>query len=341
MLSPETARASSSNDVGCHRRVAVRCYKSQNVQQTADTFAGNASDRIKPACRAYEARRCVSTLRSKVAMRLPPITGKEPRAPGASDTSRSGRGSGQSGRHSASKSQRTEQTRSSSDTETASRAKCSKGSASRKSERNTSKAPHGGQSGGKKKGKAKPWWRLSAKLRRLIWFVASEAILATLIAVSLLQLNAQILRFYEDEAVNQLELMQMSYEIKTDQITQLAALLLQNEAVRSFLQAPPAEQQNRSSATYLQAFELLESELNYLEIEYAILLNSSGQIVVSGNDERQRLKSALRTGEYFDPGNLVQRILSDTNGTNEVLESSVILPKTEVEREHPPIWRER
>eukprot|EP00968_Pinguiococcus_pyrenoidosus_P009540 scaffold740_cov270-Pinguiococcus_pyrenoidosus.AAC.2 len=255
--------------------------------------------------------------RTTVAMRLPPIPSRKPLPEATLDGKALARTSVDSSRASARKSQSAKGTHSASEATATGRHARSRVSLASKSATSASRTTQGDTRGSRKKRKAKPWWHLSVKLRRLVWFVVSESVLVILITFALLHLNGQMMNLYQNAAVNQLELMQMSYEIKTDQIAQLAALLTRNEPVLSLLRAPPAEQQNRSSATYLQAFELLESELNYRQIEYAILLNSSGQIVVSGNDERQRLKSALRTGEHFDPGNLVQRILSDTNGTNE------------------------
>eukprot|EP00968_Pinguiococcus_pyrenoidosus_P006382 scaffold434_cov186-Pinguiococcus_pyrenoidosus.AAC.43 len=207
----------------------------------------------------------------------------------------------------------------------------------------------GGQSKGgagpprtkEKKKSNKKWWKRSVREKRVICFVLSEIILSTLVAVSLVVQQEQIMQLYEKDAENQLELLDVTYSIKLNQMGFGFRGNSLNSYLDDLLEANATVQQDLEGDTYRNVFNVLENEIRSREIEYSLLVNATGHIVASGNDERQQLVGSTRYGEFFDPGNLVTHVLGKSHIIGYQVKSSAILPKSEVARESPPIWRER
>ena len=80
--------------------------------------------------------------------------------------------------------------------------------------------------------------------------------------------------------------------------------------------APPLKEQVR---------KILENEVKARKIEYATLVGADGKVIVSANSDR--------TGQDFDPNNLVSDILKDANQ----IKATAIVSADDLQKESPPL----
>eukprot|EP00975_Prorocentrum_lima_P046210 9664970-Prorocentrum_lima.AAC.1 len=74
----------------------------------------------------------------------------------------------------------------------------------------------------------------------------------------------------------------------------------------------------------------LQGEIFSRKIEYSLLLNVSGHIVASANEERQWLsRRSTRLGERFDPGGIVTRARANNATPGFQLQGATVVSKAE------------
>lgn len=169
-------------------------------------------------------------------------------------------------------------------------------------------------------------YNVSTRRKQLIGLLSSEGIsifLLMLIPMGLIVDNGR--KQLENQAKSELQVAQINYNIKINQmgfgfrgqsdnaaIIQAAEINFRGESLPSNLQR--------------QVKEILQNEIQARNIEYATLVGTDRRIIVNAN--------ADRTGEVFDPSDLVSRVLRTSQ---DQIKESAIVSAAELRAERPPL----
>lgn len=168
-------------------------------------------------------------------------------------------------------------------------------------------------------------YNLPIKGKQLIGLFTSETIsIVGLVGVSAVLIvaagRAQLVR----QAESELAVAQINYNIKIDQMGFGFRGQSDNTAVMA---AAVAHTQGQSLTPDLQrqVKQILQNEIKARDIEYATLVGKDRQIIVNAN--------ADRTGETFDPNNLVSEVFKNPS---QQIKTSQIVSWAELTKESPP-----
>ncbi len=169
-------------------------------------------------------------------------------------------------------------------------------------------------------------YNLPIKGKQLVGLFTSETIsIVGLVGVGAVLIvaagRAQLVR----QAESELAVAQINYNIKIDQMGFGFRGQSDNAAV---IAAAVAHAQGQSLAPELQrqVKQILQNEIKARDIEYATLVGKDRQIIVNAN--------ADRTGETFDPNNLVSEVFKNPN---KQIKASQIVSWAELAKESPPV----
>ena len=152
----------------------------------------------------------------------------------------------------------------------------------------------------------------------VIAVLISSVFLSGSIVVNLYEMGRIFDHF--DETGTQQRMMEVTYQLKLDEMN-LDFLSYQNdESVINYLE-------NRSdNNAYEQVMELLQSELEYRQIEIAMIVDKTGQVIANPNIEND--------DQLFDPQGLVSHVLN--NSVN--VKGTFILSNEEFLEQDAPEW---
>mgnify|MGYP005837572357 CR=1 FL=1 len=179
-----------------------------------------------------------------------------------------------------------------------------------------------------KKRKSSPFewfYGLPVRGKQLAGLFTSEAIsIVGLVGVGAVLIVAAGRTQLVRQAESELAVAQINYNIKINQMGSSFRAQSDNAAI---IAAAIAHSEDQSLTPELQAQvkQILQNELKASTIEYATLVGRDRRIIVNAN--------ADRTGETFDPNNLVSQVFK----TNQQLQASQIVSWTELAKELPPL----
>jgi twitching motility protein PilJ len=129
------------------------------------------------------------------------------------------------------------------------------------------------------------------------------------------------------QAESELAVAQINYNLKIDQMKSSFRAQSDNATI---IAAAIAQSQNQRLSPELQTQvqQILQRELKASNIEYATLVGRDRRIIVNAN--------ANRTGETFDPNNLVSQVLKSSQS----IEASQVVSAAELAKESPPISKD-
>lgn len=122
------------------------------------------------------------------------------------------------------------------------------------------------------------------------------------------------------QAESELAVMQLAYDIKTNQMGFGFRGQAENTAI---IEAAQAEQPSSEQLSRVQS--ILVNEINNRQIEYATLVGPDLRIIVNANANRQ--------GEVFNPNNLVKKVFEQPSQLN----ATETVSWEELKRENPPL----
>ena len=171
-------------------------------------------------------------------------------------------------------------------------------------------------------------YNLPIKGKQLVGLFTSETIsIVGLVGVGAVLIvaagRAQLVR----QAESELAVTQINYNIKIDEMGSGFRGQSDNTAVMA---AAFAHSQGQSLTPDLQrqVKQILQNEIKARDIEYATLVGKDRRIIVNAN--------ADRTGETFDPNNLVSEVFKNPN---QQIKASQIVSWTELTKESPPVLK--
>ncbi|HEY9666823.1 MAG TPA: chemotaxis protein, partial [Coleofasciculaceae cyanobacterium] len=126
------------------------------------------------------------------------------------------------------------------------------------------------------------------------------------------------------QAQSELAVAQLNYDIKIDQMKSSVRAQSDNVAI---IAAALTHADNKSLPVQLQTQvkQILQNEAKASTIEFATLVGKDRQIIVNAN--------ADRTGEIFDPNNLVSEVFRKP----QLLQASQVISWAELAKESPPL----
>lgn len=169
------------------------------------------------------------------------------------------------------------------------------------------------------------FYNLPVKGKQLAGLFTSEAIsIVGLVGVGALLIvsagRTQLLR----QATSELAVAEINYNSKIDQMKSSLRAQSDNTAIITAAIAH-SERQSLPTALQSQVKQILQNEIKANNIEYATLVGKNRQIIVNAN--------ADRTGETFDPNNLVSQVLKNP----QQIQASQVVSWTELAKELPPL----
>eukprot|EP00475_Leptophrys_vorax_P028826 TRINITY_DN4195_c0_g1_i2.p1 TRINITY_DN4195_c0_g1~~TRINITY_DN4195_c0_g1_i2.p1 ORF type:complete len:829 (-),score=198.70 TRINITY_DN4195_c0_g1_i2:737-3103(-) len=201
-------------------------------------------------------------------------------------------------------------------------------------ESTTARRPGGGSGGSAPQKESSEKRKTIDKLKRLTWLLlfASESILATLVGIQLLIIQA----FLNDASLltvtQQLQVLSFQFQSKIDLAGSNFATIATSNEVQSLLNSSTLSAANYVNySTAISRFKQTATlQMKMRNAEYLTLVDKNRQIVVGAN--------ANRTGEIFDPSGLVSKALASC--ANSQIRATSFLSIEELVRENPPIRRE-
>src|SRR5919202_102687 len=166
---------------------------------------------------------------------------------------------------------------------------------------------------------------LPVKGKQLTGLFTSEAIsIVGLVGVGAVLIVAAGRTQLVRQAESELAVAQINYDFKINQMESSFRAQSDNAAI---ITAAIAHSQNRPLTPELrgQIKQILQNETQASNIEYATLVGKDRRIIVNAN--------ADRTGETFDPNNLVSQVLSNS----QPLQASQIVTWADLSKESPPL----
>lgn len=173
-----------------------------------------------------------------------------------------------------------------------------------------------------------PFWKwfydLSISRKQLAALIASEALSLALVGVGAWSIGRSLQNQLSNQAQSEVSVMEINYNIKINQMGFGFRGQSDNTAVISAALAH-AKNQPLNPALHQQVRQILQNEIKARKIEYATLVGSDRQIIVSANSDR--------TGQEFNPNNLVDDVLKVPSQ----IKASAIVPAADLQKEAPPL----
>lgn len=171
------------------------------------------------------------------------------------------------------------------------------------------------------------FYNLPIKGKQLVGLFTSETIsIIGLVGVGAVLIVAAGRTQLVRQAESELAVAEINYNSKTNQMKSSFRAQSDNAAIIAAAIAH-SENQSLSSELRTQVKQILQNEVQASNIEYATLVGKNRQIIVNAN--------ADRTGETFDPNNLVSEVLKNP----QQLQASQIVSWTELAKEAPSLHK--
>ncbi|NER48116.1 MAG: HAMP domain-containing protein [Symploca sp. SIO1A3] len=163
---------------------------------------------------------------------------------------------------------------------------------------------------------------ISRKSQLFAWLSLTS--IAGVVGFSALELVVSLRSQLVNQAKSELAVAEINYNLKIDQMTLGFRGQSDNSAI---IDAAKANAQGEQLTPELQnqVKEILQNEVNSREIEYATLVDKNLRIIINAN--------ADRTGQTFDPNNLVSQVFQDP----QQIKSTEIVSWSELSQESPPL----
>mmetsp|Transcript_27714 Transcript_27714/g.34661 ORF Transcript_27714/g.34661 Transcript_27714/m.34661 type:complete len:914 (+) Transcript_27714:317-3058(+) len=166
--------------------------------------------------------------------------------------------------------------------------------------------------------------KLSPRFKLAISFFFSQAAICGIFFLNFFIFSSVMMDDFLYQAEKELNLMEWTYDIKINQMGFGFRAKIRSASILQYLKTG-------NDSSYDPIREELQTELSNRQIEYATLLDSSGRIVVSANNNR--------SGEHWDPAHLTSLVKKYPELGQ--IKFSAIASFSELQKEGIPLYRER
>ncbi len=160
--------------------------------------------------------------------------------------------------------------------------------------------------------------------KQFVALLTSEILSLSLVAFGAFLIGRSLQDQLFKQAQSEVSVMDINYNVKINQMgfgfrgqSDNAAVISAATTYASKQPIPPPLKE--------QVKKILENEIKARKIEYATLVGADGKVIVSANSDR--------TGQDFDPNNLVSDILKDANQ----IKATAIVSADDLQKEAPPL----